>query len=95
MNQEDFKDLCPPNGHVLIQAQDTSYQSKNGILTNLKQGGSAIIGKIIKVGEGVPEKLLDSPCVILKYEAIEIMADLYVVSFKDDKVRLYKLNPKK
>lgn len=89
-NDSILEGLVPCNGHVLVLGGDDSYQSPNGVVSTLKKGGSAVNGTVIRLGANVPEELLGSECLILKYECQEIMDKVFLVDYKTDKLRMFK-----
>ena len=89
-SKDEFCDYDVCDGYVMVQADDSTYKSSVGVVSNLKKGGSLIGGIVVKVGAGVPHSIYNVRCFILKYECLEISENLFLVSYKDDKLRMFK-----
>ena len=92
MGTSSLDGYVPCDGYVLVVAEDGSYKSPNGVISNLERGGSLCTGRVIRLGLGVPFDFLDSDIMFFKYECLELQKDLWLVDFLGGKVRMYKFN---
>lgn len=94
----------PADDHVLILAEDNSYQSTNNVISSLKKGGSTLKGTIVRVGNLTNTNALwDEAAIVhvkryvpqvghgvtfMQYEATELISGVFLL--ENSKIKMYK-----
>lgn len=84
--------FIPAHNYVLVAAENSKYQSQNGVISNLQKGGSAAEGTIFRLGvidastKRKPE--IGQTILFMKYDGVEVVQGIYLL--ETSKIKMYK-----